>query len=120
MSYFCTMSARTKETCSKHIIPVKDALDVLGGRWKLPLLIHLSFGPRRFNQLAKELSPITDRTLSKELKSLEANKIISRTEYDAFPPVVEYRITPHGESLFAVISELGNWGRAHRKMIMEK
>lgn len=102
------------------MIPVRDALDVLGGRWKLQLVIHLSFGPRRFNQLAKELAPITDRTLSKELKSLEANKIISRKEYDAFPPVVEYQITPHGESLYAVISELGNWGRAHRKMIMDK
>lgn len=112
---------RTKETCSKHILPVKDALDVLNGKWKISIIVHLSFdGAKRFNQLAKELSGITDKVLSKELKYLEANKIITRTEYDAFPPIVEYSITPHGKSLFNVISELSLWGNTHRKLIMDK
>lgn len=112
---------RTKETCSKYIIPIKDALDVLNGKWKLSIIVHLTFDePKRFNQLAKELSGITDKVLSKELKYLEANKIISRTEYDAFPPIVEYSITPHGRTLFNVISELCEWGLSHRKLIMDK
>jgi DNA-binding HxlR family transcriptional regulator len=112
---------RSKETCNKHIIPVKDALDVINGKWKLSIIVHLSFdGPKRFSQLAKELAGITDKVLSKELKYLEVNKVITRTEYDAFPPIVEYTITPHGKSLYNVIAELSQWGKTHRKLIMDK
>jgi len=109
---------KTKLACIKLIMPVMDALDVLNGRWKLPIIVSLSFGTKRFNQISKEVNGITDKMLSKELKDLEINQLITRNVYDTFPPTVEYAITKHGESLHKVITELGLWGLSHRKKIL--
>jgi DNA-binding HxlR family transcriptional regulator len=110
----------TGEGCPKTMLSIKDALEALEGRWKLLILFSLSAGPKRFKQISKELNGITDKMLSKELKSLEANKLIRRDTYDAFPPVVEYSITEHGMSLEKVLEELHYWGLAHRKVIIGK
>jgi len=104
--------------CPKTALSIKDALEALEGRWKLLILFSLSSGPRRFKQIAKEVAGITDKTLSKELKHLEANKLVKRQVYDTFPPTVEYSITSHGQSLEKVMDELHYWGLAHRKEIM--
>ena len=106
--------------CTKMIVPVRDTLDILNGKWKLPIIISLTFGNKRFGQIAKDLNGITDRMLSKELKDLELNQLIKRTVYDDFPPVVEYSITEHGQSLEKVINELRNWGLGHRQKITGK
>jgi DNA-binding HxlR family transcriptional regulator len=108
---------RNHAECSRMILPVRDALDVLNGKWKLPIIIALTFGNKRFTQISQEIPGITDRMLSKELKELEMNQLIKRTVYDAFPPVVEYSITAHGRSLEKVIDELRTWGITHRKKI---
>jgi DNA-binding HxlR family transcriptional regulator len=102
------------------MLSIKDALEALEGRWKLLILFSLSSSPKRFKQLAKDVVGITDKTLSKELKNLEANKLVKRTVHDTFPPTVEYTITPHGLSLEKVIEELHYWGLAHRAEIIEK
>ena len=106
--------------CSKNMLPVKDALDVLSGRWKLPIIVALMFGNKRFKQIASEIPGITDKMLSKELKDLEMNQLVTRTVYDAFPPKVEYEITQHGHTLKTLIMELGKWGTLHRKKIIGK
>lgn len=111
---------RTHEGCNQMLMPVRDALSVLNGKWKLPIIISLSFGTKRFRQIAKEVEGITDKMLSKELKELEMNHIVKRQVYDAFPPVVEYTITEYGKSLDNVIAELVKWGLAHRKKVMGK
>jgi len=102
------------------MLSIKDALDAVEGRWKLLILFALAEKPKRFKQIAKEVQGITDKTLSKELKSLEANQLIRRTVYDTFPPTVEYAITPHGLSLEKVLDELHFWGLAHRKEVIGK
>ncbi|MGV3598998.1 MAG: winged helix-turn-helix transcriptional regulator [Bacteroidota bacterium] len=105
--------------CLQMILPVRDALNALSGHWKLPIIVSVSFGPKRFKQISKEVSGITDKMLSKELKELEENKLVKRTVYDSFPPKVEYSITEHGKSLKRVIKELCEWGTEHRKTVME-
>lgn len=105
--------------CPKTALSIRDALEALEGRWKLLILFALSTGPRRFKQISKEVTGITDKTLSKELKNLEANKLLRRDVYDTFPPTVEYTITEHGKSLEKVMEELHFWGLAHRKEIIE-
>lgn len=106
--------------CPKNALSIKDALEALEGRWKLLILFSLSTGNKRFKQISKEVTPITDKTLSKELKSLEANQLIKRDVYDTFPPTVEYSITAHGKSLEKVMEALHYWGLAHRKKIIGK
>lgn len=111
---------RTHEGCSKALIPVRDALDILSGKWKLPIIIALSFGNRRFSELARQIPGITDKMLSKELRELEMNELVKRTVYDAVPVVVEYSMTPYGKTLEKVIDELQTWGTMHRKRILKK
>jgi len=106
--------------CAKCIMSVSDALEALNGKWKLPILVSLKFGNKRFKEISKEINGITDKMLSKELKELEMNQLITRTVYDTFPPTVEYAITEHGLSLDIVILSLKNWGMRHRKKIMGK
>lgn len=111
---------RTHESCTKAIIPVRDALDILSGKWKLPIIIALSFGNRRFSQLAKQIPRITDKMLSKELRELEMNELVKRTVYDTLPVIVEYSMTPYGKTLEKLIEELQAWGLQHRKRILKK
>jgi DNA-binding HxlR family transcriptional regulator len=102
------------------MLSIKDAIEALEGRWKLLILFSLSEGPKRFKNISREVTGITDKTLSKELKDLESNKLVKREVYHTFPPTVEYSITPHGLSLEKVLAELHYWGLAHRKKVMGK
>jgi DNA-binding HxlR family transcriptional regulator len=111
---------RTHEKCMGMILPVSDAIQILSGKWKLPILISLSFGNKRFSEIAKNIPKITDRMLSKELRELEMNQLIKRTVYDTVPVTVEYSKTDYGDSLDSVIHELYKWGTKHRKKIMSK
>jgi DNA-binding HxlR family transcriptional regulator len=106
--------------CTRAILPVRDALDILSGKWKLPIIIALSFGNKRFSQMAKEIPGITDRMLSKELRDLEMNQLVRRHVYDSVPVVVEYEMTPYGKTLEKLIGELQSWGEKHRKRITGK
>src|SRR5258705_10181092 len=106
--------------CTDMIRPVNDALGVLNGKWKLTIIISLSFGNKRFSEMSKEIPKITDRMLSKELRDLELNQLVKRTVYDTFPVTVEYSLTDYGDSLDKVITELRKWGTQHRKRIMRK
>lgn len=106
--------------CPKTMLSIKDALEALEGRWKLLILFSLSEGPKRFTHIARQVPGITDKTLSKELKNLEMNKLVKREVKDTFPPTVEYSITNHGLSLDKLLNELHCWGLAHRKKVIGK
>jgi DNA-binding HxlR family transcriptional regulator len=108
----------TKGGCPTNALAIKDALEALEGRWKLLIMFALSTGTKRFKQISKEVPGITDKTLSKELKLLESNKLVRRDVYDTFPPTVEYSITAHGKSLEKLLEELHYWGLTHRLEIM--
>jgi DNA-binding HxlR family transcriptional regulator len=110
----------TIECTADLMLPVRDALNILNGKWKLPIIISLIFADKRFNQIARDVPGITDKMLSKELKDLEQNQLIKRTLHDGFPPFVEYSITEHGLSLKKLVEELRDWGLSHRAKIMGK
>ena len=112
------INGHTQGDCTKSILPVRDALEVLSGKWKLPIIISLMFGNKRFSQIAREVPGITDKMLSKELRDLESNELVKRTVYDSIPVVVEYSLTEYGHSLKVVIEVLRNWGQKHRERMM--
>jgi len=120
MSPVENVKERTHEQCTKAIIPVRDALDILSGKWKLPIIISLTFGNKRFGQIGKNIPGITDKMLSKELRDLEANDLVKRTVHDSVPVVVEYSMTEYGKTLQKLIDELQAWGMKHRKRIIRK
>ena len=117
---YITRAPLDHSACTGMILPVRDALDILSGKWKLPIIISLSFGAKRFGQIAKEIPNITDKMLSKELRELEMNDLVKRTVHDSYPVVIEYSMTPYGQSLDKVINELREWGLQHRKRILGK
>jgi len=106
--------------CARSLLPVRDALDALNGKWKLQIIISLMFGNKRFTQIAKEIPNITDKMLSKELRDLEAHQLVKRTVFDSIPVVVEYTLTEHGHSLRDLIDVLRVWGTKHRNQVMGK
>jgi DNA-binding HxlR family transcriptional regulator len=103
-----------KSACKKILKPVRDALDMLSGKWKLPIIIALSFGEKRFTEIAKEVEGITDRMLSRELRDLELNGLILRKVEESYPVRVTYALTPYSKSLNEVIESLRKWGIKHR------
>lgn len=108
----------SSEACQASVAAVKDALYVLSGKWKLPLIIALSSSPKRFNELQKVLGEITPKILSKELKELELNEFVERKVYATTPVTVTYELTPYSRSLDKVMNELRDWGMQHRKKII--
>lgn len=108
----------TKETCSASLNAVKDALYVLNGKWKLPLILTLQDGPKRFNEIQKSIGDITPKILSKELKDLELNEFVIRKVFSTTPVTVTYELTEYSGSLDRVIDELRNWGMQHRERLV--
>jgi DNA-binding HxlR family transcriptional regulator len=104
--------------CSEFVIPIRDTLDVISGKWKLTILGSLFSGKKRFKELERDIPRITARMLSKELRELEMNQMVTRTVYDTKPVSVEYEMTPYGRSLDRVLKEMRAWGEAHRKRII--
>ncbi|SEK58498.1 winged helix-turn-helix transcriptional regulator [Parapedobacter koreensis] len=100
--------------CQNRIRPVKDALAFLSGKWKLPIILSLWLGNKRFSEISKEVNGITDRMLSKELRDLEINGLVKRIIHDSYPVVVEYILTDYGKTLKPIIDALGAWGATHR------
>lgn len=97
------------------ICHLDKTLGVIGGKWKLIILWHLSQGPLRFSELERKVSGITQKMLSQSLRELESNNLISRKVYPVIPPRVEYSMTTHGISLGKVLRELDKWGENHLK-----
>lgn len=106
--------------CTKRLLPVKDALEVLSGKWKLQIILSLSFGKKRFRQIQREIPGLTPKMLSKELKDLEMNELVSRKVYDTLPVTVEYELTPYGKTIRPLMDELHKWGTKHRKRIIAR
>ena len=91
-------------------------LSLISGKHKMIILYCLmEFEVVRFNELKRYLKKITDKTLSNNLKELEANHLIIRKEYPQIPPKVEYRLSDRGRSLMKVLDQLCVWGENNRE-----
>lgn len=93
------------------IMPIHIYIRVIGGKWKPEILWFLRGGPVRFGKLLRSIEGITQVTLTKNLRELEADGIVLRTAYPEIPPRVEYRLTEFGESVFPVLDVISAWGR---------
>lgn len=93
--------------------PAEAVLTLVAGRWKLMIIYWLRNGPLRFNQLQRDLGPITHRTLSKQLKEMEGDRLVERHDYGEIPPRVEYRLTPLGRSLEPILTSMEQWAQDH-------
>jgi DNA-binding HxlR family transcriptional regulator len=95
----------SEKTCS-----LKDVLEIIGGKWAMPIIYILSKGKLRFKELERSVEGINTRMLVKELKNMEKNGIINREVFATIPPTVEYSLTDKGKSLLPSIISLHKWG----------
>jgi DNA-binding HxlR family transcriptional regulator len=89
---------------------VETAVRALDGKWTMLIVRELLVGPRRYGELAAALPHVSPKTLVERLRYLEGQGVIARTAYPERPRRVEYRLTPIGEDLAAVVRELWRWG----------
>jgi DNA-binding HxlR family transcriptional regulator len=97
--------------------PVETTLGLISGRWKVLVIYHLLDGIKRFGELHRALPGISHRTLTKQLREMEAARLIKRKVYPEVPPKVEYSLTPLGESLKPVLLAMDDWAQSYAQKL---
>lgn len=99
-----------KNDKKKVCCPVESTIDAIGGRWKVLIIHHLIIDKQRFGELTRLLGGVSARTLTRQLRELEASGIVHRRVYQEIPPKVEYSLTPLGKKLKPVLEAMHKWG----------
>lgn len=90
--------------------PLQRAMEMIGGKWKLPILCSLGAdGPSRYNDLKRKISGISNTMLAKSLQELETDGLVSRTEFLEVPIRVEYEATDKAKELGPILLQLAQW-----------
>ena len=103
--------------CKATLNSIADALFVIGGKWKLRIIVALKEGNKRFNELHRAVEGISAKVLSTELKDLELNGFVNRNVFTGMPVVVEYELSGYAETLNEVLQSLSEWGAMHRETV---
>ncbi|GAA4140971.1 helix-turn-helix domain-containing protein [Sphingobacterium kyonggiense] len=109
--------------CTSNLLAMRDTLDVLGGKWKLLILHYLMTRDHQvntFKKIQREIIGISAKMLTKELKDLEANKMVKREVLNTRPISVEYSITDYGRTSKEIIEKLVEWGNRHRHKLLNE
>lgn len=107
-----------QKTYTNFFLPVRDALDVINGKWRLQIIISVSAGNKRFTEIERSIPKISSKVLSRELKELEEHQVIRRTVN--CDDVVEYTLHPYARTLRKSVEALREWGINHRKKMIVK
>ena len=110
---------KIKQCPRQYVLALNDTLNIVSGKWKLPIVASLLRGKRRFKDLQENIDKITPRMLSKELKELEVNGMVERKVYDQTPVLIEYVLTESGRNIVTVIEAMIDWGMIHRQEVMK-
>ena len=110
----------SEEQCTRALTGIGDALYVIGGKWKLRVIIALKGGNKRFNELQRTIIGISARVLSHELRELEINGFLKRNVFAQTPVIVEYELTEYSNTLDPVLTALSEWGIMHREKIRQE
>lgn len=107
--------------CQTRILAIKDAMEILSGKWKFHILGTLLLNEKlRFMDLLREVEGIAPKMLSKELQDMEVNQLITRTIVHTKPITVEYALTEAGKTVAPLIDELAKWGTAYREALFNQ
>lgn len=92
-----------------YVCSLEAAMDVIGGKWKPHILWKIKDAPLRFGAIQEKLPAISSKMLTRQLRALERDRLISRTEFPGMPPRVEYALTDRGQTVIPVLSSLKDW-----------
>lgn len=104
----------------KYNNPVELSLDVIGGKWKMPIIWRLKEDSKRYGELRRSLPIVTHKMLTQQLRELEEAEIITRKVYPEVPPKVEYSLTLLGKSVIPVIDLLREWGEEYKSVFQKE
>ena len=107
-------------SCLDTVKPVRDTLNVISGKWKLPIIISIGVGNDRFTDIQESIPGITPKVLAKELKELEQHKLIKRIITEDYPVKITYIHEPYAATLTPIIYALKDWGLNHREKVFSK
>lgn len=107
------MNSLNQTTEDKIYCPVEKTMAIIGDKWKILIIRDLMGGTKRFGELKKSVSGISQKMLTQQLKSLESDGIVTRMVYAEVPPKVEYTLTPKGQNLKDVLKAPAIWGRTY-------
>lgn len=93
---------------------LNTTLRIISGKWKPLVLFFLRDGPRRYGELSRLIQGVSNKVLIQQLKDLEADRVLERTDYREVPPRVDYTLTPLGRSLAEALIPLCTWGTENR------
>jgi DNA-binding HxlR family transcriptional regulator len=93
--------------------PVQATINMISGKWKVQILWHLSFGPRRFAELRKKLKTVSEKVLADQLRQLEKDGVLRREVRATIPPQVTYSLNDEGQKLVPMMESLCGWGSRH-------
>ncbi|WP_202912446.1 winged helix-turn-helix transcriptional regulator [Sphingobacterium olei] len=99
---------------------MRDTLDVINGKWKIPIIISVGVGNDRFTDIQESIPGISPKVLAKELKDLEQHKLLRRIIIDEYPVKISYQLEEYADTLTPLIYALKDWGINHRKKVTEK
>ncbi len=105
--------------CLDTVKPVRDTLDVINGKWKLPIIISIGVGNERFTDIQESIVGLTPKVLAKELKELEQHQLIKRIIIDDYPVKILYKLEIYADTLTPIIYAMKDWGVNHRKKIFK-
>lgn len=105
-----------EEESANPVCPILNAVNVIGGKWKISILYTLEDNVLRFGELRKRLPLITQKMLTQQLRELEGDGLVERVVYAEVPPRVEYKLTKLASDLSPVFDELRNWGKRLHKI----
>jgi len=109
-----------RKECSNTIMAIHDVMDILNGKWKVSIIACLCIDKMRYTDLLREVKGISGKMLSRDLKELEMNQLITRTVLNTQPISVEYEITEYGATLKELTNAIADWGIKHRKRMIGK
>lgn len=104
---------RREERSPSQCLRMGEVLARVGDKWTVQVIVELGEGPRRFNELRRTISGVSQRMLTLTLKNLERDGLVSRTVTPSVPPRVDYALTDLGRSMLAPVQALGEWAAAH-------
>ena len=93
------------------------SLKIMGGKWKPLILYHLQNGPLRFSEIKRSVGSISEKVLIQQLRDLVAINVLNRHDYKCVPPMVDYSLTPFGETLVQALVPLCEWGNQNREQV---
>ncbi|MBE0580765.1 winged helix-turn-helix transcriptional regulator [Devosia sp.] len=99
--------------------PVRGVLDKISDKWSMLLVMTLASGPKRFNQLRREVPDISQKMLTQTLRDLQRDGMVARRVFDTKPPSVEYRLTPLGNSIIVPFGHLISWASENHRHIAQ-